>query len=128
VPSFDAGEAPRRSTSSLGDIVYSPFEYLLEFTPAIPVLLIAVIGIALALRRRLSQPASSRLVIIGLVALSAHAVGTVLLHLHANRPFNKYEDASVYAQHLAWIKFILYVVSQVGVASITAAVFVKRKA
>jgi hypothetical protein len=46
--------------------MYLPFEYLLAFTPAIPVLLIAMLGIALALRRRLSQPASSRLVIIGI--------------------------------------------------------------
>jgi hypothetical protein len=107
--------------------MYSPFEYLLAFTPAIPVLLIAMIGIALSLRRRLSQPASSRLVIIGLIALSACSLGTVLLHLHINKPFDKYEDASVYAQHIAWVKLTLYAVSLVGVASITAAVFVRRE-
>jgi uncharacterized membrane protein len=105
----------------------SPLEYLLSFTPAVPMLVIALIGIALALRQRLSQPTSSHLVIIGLVALFAHALGTVLLHLNVGKPFDRYEDASVYAQHVGWVKLFLYGLNVFGVAFITAAVFAKRK-
>jgi uncharacterized membrane protein len=105
----------------------SPLEYLLNFTPAVPMLVIALIGIALALRQRLAQPTSSHFVIIGLVALFAHTLGTVLLHLYLNKPFDKYEDASVYAQHLGWVKLLLYGLNIFGVALITAAVFAKRK-
>ena len=105
----------------------SPLEYLLSFTPALPMLVIALIGIALALRQRLSQPTSSHLVIIGLVALFAHALGTVLLHLNVSKPFDRYEDASVYAQHVGWVKLFLYGLNVFGVAFITAAVFAKRK-
>jgi uncharacterized membrane protein len=105
----------------------SPLEYLLNFTPAVPMLVIALIGIALALHQRLSQPTSSHLVIIGLIALFAHALGTVLLHLNLNKPFDRYEDASVYAQHLGWAKLFLYGLNIFGVAFITAAVFTKRR-
>ena len=107
--------------------MYSPFEYVLSFTPAVPMLVIALIGVALALRGRSSRPIASRLVIVGLVVLSAHALGTVLLHINLYKPFNRYEDASVHAQHVAWVRLFLSVLNIVGVALITAAVFVKRK-
>jgi hypothetical protein len=105
----------------------SPSQYLLSFTPAVPMLVIALIGIVLALRQRLSQPAAALFVIIGLVALFAHTLGTVLLHISLNKPFDRYEDASVYAQHLSWVKLSLYGLNIVGVAFITAAVFARRK-
>jgi uncharacterized membrane protein len=102
-------------------------QYLLSFTPTVPMLVIALIGIVLALRQRHSQPVASLFVIIGLVALFAHTLGTVLLHLSLNKPFDRYEDASVYAQHLSWVKLSLYGLNIVSVAFITAAVFARRK-
>jgi hypothetical protein len=105
----------------------SPLEYLLRFTSAAPMLVIAVIGIGLSLRQRLCHPTSSSLTIIGLVALFAHALGTVLLHFTFNKPFDRYEDASVYVQHLGRVQLLLYGLNIFGVAFITAAVFAKRK-
>jgi len=105
----------------------SPSQYLLGFIPAIPMLLIALVGIVYALRQRQSQPESSRLLIVGLTILSAHTLGLALVHLNLYKPFDRYEDASVFAQHLAWVKLLLYVLNILGVATITAAVFARRK-
>ena len=106
----------------------SPMQYLLALAPAVPMFAIALIGVLLALRQWRVNPVAARLVTIGLVILSAHALGTVLFNAELYRPFDRYQDASVYAQHVAQVKLTLFVMNIAGIAFITAAVFAQRKA
>jgi hypothetical protein len=101
-------------------------QYLLAITPAIPMLAVAVIGIILGIYRRKSQPIASRLVISGLIALSANVLGSIAVRVYNYTSFDKYQDATVHAQHLVQLNVVLYVLNIAGVALITAAAFANR--
>jgi hypothetical protein len=101
-------------------------QYLLAMTPAVPMLAIALIGIIIGINRRKSQPKASRLVIWGLTALVANVIGSSAIRVYANRSFDKYQDATVFGQHLAQMHLILYVLKILGFALVTAAVFADR--
>ena len=127
MPSFDAGEAPRRSTSSLGNRMNQ--DALLLLVLAVEVLLFSpmVIGIILAIRYRRRWPWTARLVVPGLLALAGNVVGSIAVRHYAQRlHFAIYEDASVAAQHLAIMRSVLVYLNFIGIGLVTAAVFADR--
>jgi uncharacterized BrkB/YihY/UPF0761 family membrane protein len=102
-------------------------QYLLAVAPTVLLLAIMVIGIVLAILRRQQQPWTARLVIPGLVALAANVVGSIAVRTYARHlSYDRYEDASVAAQHLAVLHWILFLLNYIGIAMVTAAVFADR--
>jgi hypothetical protein len=101
-------------------------QYLIAMTPAIPMLAVTIIGIVLGIYRRKAEPLASRLVIFGLGALAANVLGSSALHIYAQQSFDRYQDASIHARHLAEFNAILYALHLAGFALITAAVFANR--
>jgi 4-amino-4-deoxy-L-arabinose transferase-like glycosyltransferase len=102
-------------------------QYLLAIAPTIMLLAIALVGIVLAIRQRRSQPVASRLVISGLIALSANVIGTIAVRSYArDQSFERYADATVLAQHLAVLHAALFALNVIGIALVTAAVFADR--
>jgi 4-amino-4-deoxy-L-arabinose transferase-like glycosyltransferase len=103
------------------------FQYLLAIAPTIMLLAIALVGIVFAIRRRHSQPVASRLVISGLIALSANVILTIAVRSYArDQSFERYADATIVAQHLTVLHAALYALNVVGIALVTAAVFADR--
>src|ERR1039458_4440322 len=84
-------------------------------------------GIFLSLVQRHKQPLASLLAIPGLVALSANIIGTIAVRSYArSQSFDRYEDATVVAQHLAVMHVGLFALNFIGISLITAAVFADR--
>jgi hypothetical protein len=62
-----------------------------------------------------------------LVALFANLIGTVAVRSYArHQSFDRYEDATVVAQHLAAMHIGLFALNFIGITLITAAVFADR--
>ncbi|HEY6619523.1 MAG TPA: hypothetical protein VIY68_08265 [Steroidobacteraceae bacterium] len=102
-------------------------QYLLAVAPTVLLLAVMVTGVVLAMLRRLQQPWTARLVIPGLVALAANIVGSIVVRTYARHlSYDRYEDATVAAQHLAVLHSILFFLNYIGIALITAAVFADR--
>jgi hypothetical protein len=101
-------------------------EYLFSLIPAIPILAIALTGIVLATIRRSYQQTASRLVIAGLGVLSINVLSSAAVRVYAHQSFDKYQDATVRAQHLLELNAGLYLLNIVGIALITIAVFAGR--
>src|SRR3984957_6392561 len=102
-------------------------QYLLAVTPTVLLLAVMGIGIVLAVLHRRQRPWTARLVIPGLVALAANVIGSVAVRSYARRlSFDRYEDATVAAQHLAVLHWLLFAMNFIGIALITAAVFADR--
>jgi heme A synthase len=90
-------------------------------------LAIILAGIILGIRQRRKQPLASRLVTPGLVALFANVIGTVAVRSYArHQSFDRSEDATVVAQHLAAMHIGLFALNFIGITLITAAVFADR--
>jgi hypothetical protein len=105
----------------------SPIQYLLAIAPTALLLAVTLIGIVLGILQRRKQPLASRLVISGLIALSANVIGSIAVRSYArHQSFNRYEDATVVAQHLAVLHDALSALNFIGIALITAAVFADR--
>ncbi len=84
-------------------------QYLLAVAPTILLLAVMVTGVILAILRRQQQPWMARLVIPGLVALAANIVGSIAVRTYARHlSYDRYEDATVAAQHLAVLHSILF--------------------
>ena len=127
LPSFDAGETPRRSTSSLGDSMDQRVQFMLAVAPTVLLLAIMVIGIVLAILHWQQWPWTARLAIPGLFALAANIIGSFAVRAYSQRlSFDRYQDASVSAQHLASLHSVLYALNFIGIVLITAAVFADR--
>ena len=102
-------------------------QYLLAVAPTVVLLAVMVIGVVLAILRRQQLPWTARLVIPGLVALAANVIGSIAVRTYARHlSYNRYEDATVAAQHLAVLHSILFFLNYIGIALITAAVFADR--
>jgi hypothetical protein len=102
-------------------------QYLFAVAPTVLLLAIMVIGIVLAILHRRHQPWTARLVIPGLVALAVNIIGSIAVRSYARRlSFDRYEDATVAAQHLAVLHSLLFALNFIGIALITAAVFADR--
>src|SRR5579862_1044468 len=101
-------------------------QYVLAVAPTVALLAIMLAGIILGILQRRNQPLASLLVIPGLFALSA-IIGTVAVRSYArHQSFDRYEDASVVAQHLATVHVGLFALNFIGITLITAAVFANR--
>jgi len=102
-------------------------QYLFAVAPTVLLLAVMVIGIILAVHRRRQQPWTARLVIPGLVALAANVIGSIAVRTYARHlSYDRYQDATVAAQHLAVLHSVLFFLNYVGIALITAAVFADR--
>jgi hypothetical protein len=102
-------------------------QYLLAVAPTILLLAVLASGIILGIRQRRQQPWTARLVIPGLVALAANVIGSIAVRTYARHlSYDRYEDASVAAQHLAVLHSVLFFLNYVGIALVTAAVFADR--
>jgi hypothetical protein len=102
-------------------------QYLLAVAPTLLLLAVMVAGVFLAILRRRQQPWTTRLVVPGLIALASNVVGSTAVRSYAYRlSFDRYEDASVAAQHLATLHAILFALNFIGIVLITAAVFADR--
>lgn len=98
-------------------------QYMLAVAPMVVLLAIMLVGIILGVRQRRKQPLASRLVISGLIALSANVTGTVAVRSYArHQSFDRYEDATVVAQHVAAMHVGLFALNFIGITLITAAV------
>jgi hypothetical protein len=127
--SFLVDATPRRSTSSLGDRMDQRIQFLLAVAPTVLLLAVMVAGVVLAIVHRRQQPWTARLVIPGLVALAANIIGSIAVRSYSQRlSFDRYQDASVAAQHLASLHSALYALNFIGIVLITAAVFADRGA
>jgi hypothetical protein len=101
--------------------------YLFAVAPTDLLLAVMVIGIVLAILHRRQQPWTARLVIPGLAALAVNVIGSIAVRSYARRlSFDRYEDATVVAQHLAVLHSVLFALNYIGIALITAAVFADR--
>jgi hypothetical protein len=90
-------------------------------------LAIMLAGIILGIRQRRKRPFASRLVLPGLIALFANVTGTIAVRSYArHQSFDRYEDATVVAQHLAAMHIGLFALNFIGITLITAAVFADR--
>ena len=104
-------------------------QYLLAVAPAAVLLAIMLVGIILGIVQRRKQPLASLLVISGLIALIVNVIGTVAVRSFARRQsFDRFEDATVVAQHLAAMHVGLFALNFIGITLITAAVFANRGA
>jgi hypothetical protein len=84
-------------------------QYLFAVVPTVLMLAIVVIGIILATRQRQRQPWASRLVIPGLIALAANVIGSIAVRTYTRHlSYDRFEDASVAAQHLAVLHSTLF--------------------
>jgi hypothetical protein len=102
-------------------------QYVLAVAPTVGLLVIMLAGIILGILQRRRQPLASLLVIPGLFALSANVIGTAAVRSYArHQSFDRYEDASVVAQHLAAMHVGLFALNFIGITLITAAVFANR--
>jgi hypothetical protein len=102
-------------------------QYLLAVAPTVLLLAVLASGIILGIRQRRQQPWTARLVIPGLVALAANVIGSIAVRTYARHlSYDRYEDASVAAQHLAVLHSVLFFLNYVGIALVTAAVFADR--
>lgn len=102
-------------------------QYLLAIAPTVALLAIMLAGIFLCIVQRHKQPLASLLAIPGLIALSANVIGTIAVRSYGrNQSFDRYEDATVVAQHLAAMHVGLFAVNFIGITLITAAVFADR--
>jgi hypothetical protein len=102
-------------------------QYVFAVAPTVALLVIMLAGIILAVFHRRKQPLASLLVIPGLLALSANVIGTVAVRSYArHQSFDKYEDATVVAQHLGAMHVGLFALNFIGITLITAAVFANR--
>jgi hypothetical protein len=100
---------------------------LLAVAPTVLLLAVMVIGILLGIRQRRQQPWVSRLVIPGLAALAANIIGSIVVRTYARQlSYDRYEDATVAAQHLAVLHSVLHFLNYIGIALVTAAVFADR--
>jgi hypothetical protein len=105
------------------------FQYFLAVAPTVLLLAIIVTGIVVAFLHRRQWPWIARLVIPGLIALAANVIGSVAVRTYARHlSYDRYEDASVAAQHLAVLHSVLFFLNYIGIALITAAVFADRGA
>jgi hypothetical protein len=105
----------------------SRIEYLLAIAPTVVLLAIMLVGIVLGVRQRRKQPLAALLVISGLIALSTNVIGTVAVRYYArHQSFDRYEDATVVAQHLSVMHAGLFALNVIGIALLTAAVFADR--
>ena len=103
------------------------FQYILVVAPTVLLLAIIVTGIVLAFLHRRHWPWTARLVIPGLIAFGANVIGSVAVRTYARHlSYDRYEDASVAAQHLAVLHSVLFFLNYVGIALLTAAVFADR--
>jgi hypothetical protein len=104
-------------------------QYLLAVAPTVLLLAIMVIGIVLAILHRRQWPWTARFVIPGLIALAVNVMGSIAVRTYARHlSYNRYEDATVAAQHLAVLHSVLFFLNYIGIALITAAVFADRGA
>jgi hypothetical protein len=104
-----------------------PIQYVLAVAPTVLLLTIMVTGIVLAVLHRRQHPWIARLVIPGLVALATNVVGSIAVRVYARSlSFDRYEDTTVAAQHLALLHSVLFFLNYIGIALITAAVFADR--
>jgi len=104
-------------------------QYLFAVAPTVLLLAVMVIGIVLGILQRRRQPWASRLVIPGLIALAANVVGSIAVRTYARHlSYNRYEDATVAAHHLAVLHSVLFALNYIGIALITTAVFADRGA
>ena len=104
-------------------------QYLLAVAPTAVLLAIMLVGIILGIVQRRKQPLASLLVISGLIALIVNVIGTVAVRSFARRQsFDRFEDATVVAQHLAAMHVGLFALNFIGITLITAAVFANRGA
>jgi hypothetical protein len=102
-------------------------QYLLAVAPTVVLLAIMLAGIILGILQRRKQPLASLLVIPGLIALFANVIGTVVVRSYArNQSFDRYQDATLVAQHLAAMHVGLFALNFIGITLITAAVFADR--
>ena len=102
-------------------------QYLFAVAPTVTLLAIMLAGIILGIRQRRKQPLASILVIPGLVSLSANVIGTVVVRSYArHQSFDRYEDATVVAQHVAAMHVGLFALNFIGITLTTAAVFANR--
>jgi hypothetical protein len=102
-------------------------QYLLAIAPKVALLAIMLAGIFLCIVQRHKQPLASLLAIPGLIALSANVIGTIAVRSYGrNQSFDRYEDATVVAQHLAAMHVGLFAVNFIGITLVTAAVFADR--
>lgn len=130
---FTANDAFLRPISlsefELGDYMDPRVQFLFAVAPTALLLAVMVIGIILAVRLRRRQPWASRLAIPGLIALAANVIGSIASRTYARHlSYDRYEDASVVAQHLAVLHSVLFLLNYIGIALITAAVFADRGA
>ena len=102
-------------------------QYVFAVAPTVALLAIMLAGIILAMLQRHRQPLASLLVVPGLIALSANVIGTVAVRSYArHQSFDRYEDATVVAQHVAAMHVGLFALNFIGITLITAAVFANR--
>ena len=102
-------------------------QYVFAVAPTVALLAIMLAGIILGILQRRKQPLASLLAIPGLIALSANVIGTVAVRSYVrHRSFDRYEDATVVAQHVAAMHMGLFALNFIGITLITAAVFANR--
>jgi NADH:ubiquinone oxidoreductase subunit 6 (subunit J) len=102
-------------------------QYVLAVASTVTLVAIMLAGIILGILQRRKQPLATLLVIPGLFALSANVIGTVAVRFYArHQSFDRYEDATVVAQHLAAMHVGLFALNFIGVTLITGAVFANR--
>src|ERR1700722_15774918 len=102
-------------------------QFLLAVAPTVLLLAVMVAGVVLAIVHRRQQPWTARLVIPGLVALAANIIGLLAVCSYTQRlSVDRYQDASVAAQHLASLHSVLYARNFIGIVLIPAAVFADR--
>jgi hypothetical protein len=103
-------------------------QYFLAVAPTAALLAIMLAGMILGfLQRRRKQPLASLLVIVGLIALAGNVIGTVAVRVYArHQAFDRYQDATVVAEHLAALQVGLFVLNFICITLVTAAVFADR--
>jgi hypothetical protein len=102
-------------------------QYLLAVAPPVVLLAIMLVGIILGIVQRRKQPLASLFVISGLIALIVNVIGAVAVRSFARRQsFDRFEDATLVAQHLAAMHVGLFALNFIGITLITAAVFADR--
>jgi hypothetical protein len=96
------------------------------FLLALPIVVIAIVVINMALRRRSQHPRSSLLVIVGLLLLVANALVADPLRTYFRISVPSDGNPVTVAWHLALLNIVSYGLNVAGIAFLAAAVFANR--
>jgi hypothetical protein len=110
-----------------GNLMNQYFQFGGALLASLPIILVAAIGIWMAIVRRAAHPKSSLIVSLGLLALLCNVVGSAGLQVYAQSYDATYTSEAAYSRNLLVFSIGLYLLQLTGAILITAAVFVDRK-